>query len=70
MYLPVKVDSRTATGVEGGGSCSKNEANRKDAEEDNRKTKIPGPPAHIYSTWENDKKTASTSLFFSKQNVN
>lgn len=66
----MKVDTRTATGVEGDDFCSKNEAKRKDAEEDNRETKIPGPPAHIYSAWENDKKTASTSLVFSKQNVN
>lgn len=45
MCLPMKVDSRTATGAEGGDFCRKNEAEQ-DTEEDNGKAKLPGPPAH------------------------
>lgn len=35
----------------------------KDTEADNGKAKIPGPPAHACSTWENHGKTSSSFFF-------
>lgn len=43
--MPLKVDSRPATGAGGADVGRKNTAEQKDTEEDGGKTKLPAPPA-------------------------
>lgn len=63
-YLLMKVDSRIATGIEGDAFCSKNEAEQKDTEKDNRKAKIQAC-LHTHAVLGKVmKRTAPPSFFF------